>query len=112
MIVTFEPKIEELDGPFVDLVRRSLTETEAVHQKFVLAGSTTDGDVFPAQLTTIDVLVVSTNVAVTYKLNASSTAITLDAGGVHVLWGTSITAMTMTEAAGTDATIRLWAWGA
>jgi hypothetical protein len=112
MIVTFEPKIEEINGPFVDLVRRSLSETESVHQKFTLAGSSTDADVFPSQLTTIDVLVLSSNIATTYKLNSSATAIPLDASGVHVLWGTAVTAITMSEAAGTDATIQLWAWGA
>jgi hypothetical protein len=112
MIVTFEPKVEEINGPFVDLVRRSLTETESVVQKFTLAGSSTDADVFPSQLTTIDVLVLSSNIVVTYKLNSSATAITLDANGVHVYWGTSVTAMTMTEANASDATIQLWAWGA
>lgn len=112
MIVSFVPDIEEIGGEKLDLPFSQLSESEAVHQKFTLAGSSTDANVFPSQITTADVVVLTSNIAVTFNVNASTVDIPLDANGYYIHWGTAITALTMSEAAGSDATVKLWMWGA
>jgi len=112
MIVDFDPRIQEVGGERLDLVRRSLSETEAVHQKFILAADASNANVFPAQLTTVDVLVMTVDGAITYVLNGADTAITLDDEGIVVLWGTAITALTLSEPNSTNVNVELWAWGA
>lgn len=111
MIVSFEPLIEEVGGERLDLFRRQLAQTEGVCQKFVLAADAAAANVFPAQLTTVDVLVMTADGGITYVLNGADTAITLDANGIVVLWGSAITALTLSEPNSATVNVKIWAWG-
>ncbi len=78
---------------------------------FEVATGVTASSIFPPNITTIDVLYFESTQAVTIFQNSSATAITVDANGVVLLWGTAVTALTITNASGNTALIKLGWWG-
>jgi hypothetical protein len=98
-------KIASIYGSFEEFmgVAKGLSTTlsidESVHYpRYEIAKGTTDESISLGPLTTASVLVISSDYQITYKLNGSSDSITLNAGGVHVLMGSSITALSVSEA--------------
>ena len=85
----------------------SVSIDEANIRKYEVADSTTDEAVNVAGVAAVDVFAVKSDQAVSYKLNGSSDAVTLDANGFHALFGTNITAMTVTNASGSTANIEI-----
>ena len=97
---------------YADL-RLSLAEAEEIWTgSQLVVTATTDSALTLGPVTTGDVFYITSDVAVSYKLNASATAVTLDAGGFHLYFGTSITAITITNASGSTATLKYGVWGA
>lgn len=79
--------------------------------EFDVANGVTDSSIFPQNITTIDVLYLESNQDVTWEHNGADTVITLDAGKFALLFGTSITALTITNASGNTAKIKLGWFG-
>jgi hypothetical protein len=92
----------------------SLVEDESVLLEYEVATATTAQDIpisFTTGIAAVDVMLITSTYAITYFLNGSATAITLDANGVHLLCGTNITAMTVTNASGSTAVIKIYLAG-
>ena len=79
--------------------------------EFEVATGVTTGDIFPSNITTVDVLYFESSQVVTIFQNGSSTAIPIDANGVQLLVGTAITALTITNSSGNTSNIKLGWWG-
>ena len=79
--------------------------------EFEVANGVTDSSILPPNITTIDVLYIASDQAVTYEHNGADTTITLDAGGFALFFGTSMTALTITNASGNTANIQLGWFG-
>jgi len=94
---------------------RSLSRSDASDEwgwdEFEVATGVTASSIFPANITTIDVLYFESSQVVTIFQNGSATAITVDANGVVFLIGTAVTALTITNASGNTSNIRLGWWG-
>lgn len=98
-------KIASIYGSFEEFqgVVRTLNETISIDEsvyypRYEIAKATSDESISFGPLTTASVLVISSDYEITYKLNSSSDSITLNAGGVHILMGSSITAISVSEA--------------
>jgi len=79
--------------------------------EFEVANGVTDSDIFPQNITTIDVLYIESDQAVTWEHNSADQRITLDADKFALLFGTSITALTISNSSGSTANIKLGWWG-
>lgn len=92
--ITFQANCDEWSGPFTVEVPDSTTEQ-------AVAVIDTQG------LTTITALLITSNVnvSVTYGTAANNEPVALNAGGVHLMSGTSITALAFSNASGSTAAI-------
>ncbi len=97
-------KIASIYGSFEEFmgVVRTLNETISIDEsvyypRYEIAEDASDESIGLGPITTVSVLVISSDYQVTYKLNSSSDSITLNAGGVHVLMGSAITAISVSE---------------
>ena len=79
--------------------------------EFEVATGVTASSIFPPNITTIDVLYFESSQVVTIFQNSSATADSIDANGVLLKFGTSVTALTITNASGNTAQIRLGWFG-
>jgi hypothetical protein len=79
--------------------------------EFEVATGVSDSSILPSNITTIDVLYIESDQAVSYEHNGADTTITLDADKAHCLFGTSVTALTITNASGSTANIKLGVFG-
>ncbi len=79
--------------------------------EFEVATGVTADDIFPQNITTIDVLFIESSQDVTVFKNSSATADPVDGDGVLLQFGTAITALTITNASGSTAKIKLGWWG-
>lgn len=84
-------------------LRRELSQDEASFREYEVADATSDETIDLAGVAAVDVLILASDRQITYKLNGS--AITLDAGGVHVLFGTNVTSLAVSNASGATATL-------
>jgi len=84
---------------------------EWVWDQFEVADSTSDSSIFPGNITTATVLFIESDQTVTYEIDGADTTETLTAGYAHLLFGTSITALTITNSSGSTANVRLGVWG-
>jgi hypothetical protein len=88
---------EEFQGVTKDLYV-GLAIDESVHySRYELAADATDESIGFGPITTASVLVISSDYAITYKLNGSSDAVALNANGIHVLMDTAITSLSVSE---------------
>ncbi len=112
-IVTGRIVVWDDEGVQVNLPSKSSSFTEKVAGKTItVAQSASDYDIFPGTMTSIDVLVIYADGALTYKMNSSSTAQTFDDEGQFYLHGTNVTALTVSEAGTANVKLKMWAWGA
>ena len=89
----------------------SVSADEWGWDEFEVATGVTDSSIFPPNITTIDVMYLESSQAVTWEYNGADTVITLDANKFALLFGTSMTALTITNASGNTAKIKLGWWG-
>ena len=82
-----------------------LGETEYLVQRIQVANATTDSALSFGGVTTADVFYIASDQQITYKLSGGATAATLDANGLHLLYGTAVTACTVTNASGSTANL-------
>ena len=106
-VVTFRGGFEEIGSNVLPLLF-SLAQSEANWRTYLVADATSDESVDLAGIATVDVFLITADQDITYKLNGSSDAITLDANGVHILFGTSITAVTVSNASGSTANVTVF----
>lgn len=92
--IVSELNVDEWAGPFTVEVPDSTTEQ-------AVAVIDTQG------LTTITALLITSNVnvSVTYGAAADNVPVALNAGGVHLISGTSLTALALSNASGSTATV-------
>jgi len=62
-------------------------------------------------ITTIDYVILTSDQAISWRLAAADTAITLDANRLLILWGTSVTAFLISNASGSTANIKVYIGG-
>lgn len=92
---------------------QQLSETEVVwYEDYPVATATTDGEISLGSITTADVFYIYSDQQITYKLNGADTACTLDAGRFHLHWGDAVTALTITNASGSTAYLKILFAGA
>ena len=85
-------------------VFKQISEAElCFYEDYPVVTATTDGAIALGSITTADIFYISSDQAITYKLNGSATAVTLDANCHHIYMGTAITALTVTNASGSTA---------
>jgi len=89
----------------------SVSADEWGWDEFEVADAVSDSSIFPPNITTIDVLYLESTQAVTWEYNGADTRITLDANKFALLFGSSVTALTISNASGSTARIRLGWWG-
>jgi len=92
----------------------SLSEDEIGWQSYEVATATAD-QAIAFNLTTgvaaIDIVLITSDYQISYRQAVTDTAITLDAGCVHVLWGTDISALLLTNASGSTALVKIFIAG-
>ena len=91
----------------------SVSYTERTRQEIAIATASTDTAVNFGGVTTADVVVIYSDQAITvnYQLN-TGTDITIDANRPHVLMGTAMTALFVSNASGSTANIVIDLYGA
>lgn len=99
------------NGRVIRSLPLSVAADEFQWEEFEVANGVSDSSIMPSKIATIDVLYIESDQAVSYEHNGADTTITLDAKKAHVLFGTNITALTITNASGSTANIKLGAWG-
>lgn len=90
----------------------SISEAEGVWHELQLADATTDSSVNFGGVTTSDIILISSDQAISWRAAATDTAIGLDANRVHVLVGTNLTAVLLTNASGSTANVKVLVAGA
>jgi hypothetical protein len=91
----------------------SASYTGATLQELVLATGSTDTAVALGGVTTIDILYIKSDQALTLNINADSgTNIAIDANKPFFMAGTALTAIYLSNASGTDANVVVKMWGA
>lgn len=107
-------EIEELGYGLVYSKVISTAETEDGWQQYKIATGTSDQSI-PFNLTTgvtpIDLMMITSDYAISWRQAITDTAITLDAGAVHVLWGTNMTEVLVTNSSGSTATVQVFVAG-
>jgi len=96
-------------------ILRSLQLTVAADEwgwdEFEVANGASDASILPGNITTVDVLYIESDQTVTYELNGADTRITLDPQKAHILFGTAVTAITISNGSGATANMKLGWWG-
>jgi len=109
-ILRLKLEVEEVGRGTIFSTQQSLAEDEVGWQEYEVATATSDQDIafnLTNGITTIDLMLIKSDQTISYEINGADTTITLDAGCVHVLWGTNITALTVTNASGSTANLKI-----
>jgi len=109
-ILTLKLEVEEVGRGIVYSKVQSLAENEVGWQEYQVTTGTSDQDIafnLTNGITTIDLMLISSDQTISYEINGADTTITLDANCVHALWGTNITALTVTNASGSTANLKI-----
>jgi len=102
-VILRSDKTQVLDALF------TLAHDECVYySNYEVATGTTDGAISLGPVTTATVVYVKSDQTVTVKHNASATAITITANGFILLFNTSVTALTVTNASGSTANMKIY----
>jgi hypothetical protein len=83
----------------------SLSYTESTVQKIQVGTGTSDSSISFGGVTTAQVFYITSDYAVSYKLNGGTTSHTVTANGHHMLIGAAITAVTISNASGSTANV-------
>ncbi len=89
----------------------SVAADEWCWDEFEVDNGASDSDIFPQNITTINILYLESSKAVTWEADGADTRITLNAGKFALLFGTSITALTISNASGSTSNIKLGWFG-
>jgi hypothetical protein len=93
---------------------QSLAADESGWQRYELANSVTDQAIpfnLSTGVTTVQVILLTSDKAISWRANAADTAITLSANRVHLLYGTSLTALLLSNSSGSTANVRIYIAG-
>lgn len=113
-VVRVKLQLEEVGSGVKFETEQSLFEDEAAWQRYELADGTTDQAVpfnLTTGVTTVDILLLTADQQISWRLAATDTAITLDANRFHVLYGCNITALLLSNASGSTANVRVYIAG-
>ena len=106
--------LEDIGNAMVYSKQLAINQDESMWLYYEVATGTTAEAIpitFATGIAAVDVFFITSTYAITYFLNGSATAITLDANGAHLLYGTNVTACTITNASGSTAIIRIYVAG-
>lgn len=104
-------KLGSPDGP--NLAKSIATSAAVWTEGYrTVADGTSNSAIAFGPVTTADLLYISSDQQITLKQVSGDTAITIDAGGFVILWGTSATAYIISNASGSTATIHYIVAGA
>ena len=87
--------------------RHVISEDEGTYQELVVVNGSVDSPVSFGGVTTADVVYLTSDRALTYRCAVTDTAIGLDADRVHVLCGTNLTALLLSNSGDTDANVKV-----
>ena len=90
----------------------SISEAEGVWHELQLATGSTDSSVNFGGVTTGDIVLLSSDQTISWRCNVVDTAITLDANRVHLLVGTAVTAILLSNSSGSTANVKVLVAGA
>lgn len=114
VIVRANMEIEELDGVKVPAFSRNVSADETGWLTYEVADGVSE-QAFPIStttgITTVDVFYITSDQAISWKCVAGETAIGLDANGAHCLFGTSLTAILVSNASGSTANVKIYVAG-
>jgi hypothetical protein len=96
-IASIYGSFEEFMGVAKDISNTLSIDESAHYPRYEIAADTTDESIGLGPITTASVFLISADYEITYKLNGSSDAITLNAGGTHLFMGGSITSLSVSE---------------
>ena len=85
----------------------TLDEDEGTYQELILATGSVDSVVAFGGVTTADVVFIESDRQIFWRQAVTDNLITVDADRVHILVGTAITDLLLTNTSGTDANVRL-----
>lgn len=102
-----------LTGPLDILFAKSITKWSGPFTVPVLTGVTAQAVVAIGTqgLTTVQVILITSDQDLTITYNGGSQPLPLNANGVHLLAGTSLTAIAITNASGLTALLSYWLGG-
>jgi hypothetical protein len=106
--------LEDVGNGVVYSKVHSIAADETGWQYYELATGTTDQAIpftLSTGVTTVDIVLIESSQAISWRLNAADTAITIDANRVHLLFGTNITALLMSNASGSTAYVKIYIAG-
>lgn len=110
-IVSLRGSIEQV-GDIIRNLSQSISCAETLYaSRYELAASAADESVSLGHITTVSVLMIHTDVPISYKINGYSDAIIIGTAGTHVLFNTSVTALTLTESNGVPALVDIFLGG-
>lgn len=89
----------------------TVSEDEGTYQELILASGSVDSAVSFGGVTTGDILFLTSDQSISWRQSLTDTAIALDANRVHVLCGTDVTAVYLTNLSGSDANVRIMVAG-
>jgi len=90
----------------------SISEAEGVWHELQLATASVDSAVNFGGVTTGDIVLLSSDQTISWRCAATDTAIALDANRVHLLVGTNLTAILLSNASGSTANVKVLVAGA
>lgn len=105
-IVKSELRLEIGNLLLVDRID-SVSEDESTYQELEVSDGASDSSVNFGGVTTGDVLYIESDYAISYRLASSGTSIGVDAGGRHLLQGTSFTSLLLSNSSGSTATVKI-----
>jgi hypothetical protein len=106
--------LEDVGNGIIYSKQHAINADESAWQYYELVTATTDQAIpftLSTGVTTVDVVLIESTQAISWRLNAADTAITLDANRVHLLYGTNITALLLSNASGSTATVKIFIAG-
>jgi hypothetical protein len=95
------------DGKQIASRTKALAVDEVIDDSFEIATGVTEGDYFPANLTTATFLYIESDQTLTIFYTTSETANTLTKQGFQIHVDTSFTTLLITNGSGTTANVRL-----
>jgi len=113
-VVKMTLTLEDIGNGIIYSKAHSVAADETAWQTYELATGTTDQAIpftLSTGVTTIDVVLIESSQAISWRQAAADTAVALDANRVHVLFGTNLTALLLSNASGSTAIVKVYIAG-
>lgn len=110
LVVRAESLLEQIGAAPITKAA-SLSVDEGGWYTYEVVTATSDEAISLVGVTTASAFFLYSDQTITYVLNGADTAITLTARGWVLLWNTSITACTISNASGSTANVTVGIWG-